>query len=172
VDLKKGPDAIVSGYQCVKGKAILIEYNDLVSNAEATMQKVCDHIGIDYIPDMTKEYKRIQFSGAMGDQTGEKKYNNISKESIDSWKSFISNKFRKKFIKNYVRTLNDDVLKIVKLDRTTLNHEIDRIPAGFSGCFKDMFGALFFLLILCLRWLAIPGVISKLCSKLVVIPYR
>ena len=140
VDIVRGPIELAQGVRLLGDRAHVIHYSELVSNPEETLGKVCESVGIRFLPEMLTAYREVEFKGRMGDSTGVKTYKTISTDSMAKWKAFVNNPFRKRFALRYVDYLGDDVLRAFGIQRDELEQTIRRIPTSLKGTVSDLLG--------------------------------
>jgi len=131
IDLIKGPKLLASGYRLVKNHGLAVSYSSLVSDPKTSLIKICSHIEIDFLPEMLTEYKKIQFSGRMGDSFGIKTYTKVSPSSVEKWREFTTNHYRKIYVKRYLQFLGTDLLLSFGINKNTLMDEIDQIQVSW-----------------------------------------
>ena len=137
IDLYKGSDLLLKGYQKFRDRSIIINYRDLVKNTDTTLHKVSRYLEIEFDRFDINKYKNQDLKGDMGDKKGIKKYSYISKKSLNKWKQTFSTFARKKIAKNYIESLNDKYFSLINLNKKELIKEINSIKIKKVGI-KDL----------------------------------
>lgn len=140
VDLWRGPELVSRAYNQTKAKKLRIDYEELVSDPQRVIGDIERFLAIKFPDTALQDYQKIELRGRMGDPTKGRKYNGVKDASVGSWKNFVTNSYRKKFLKGYVSDLPAVVFEAFQIDRTALLAEIDGIRCGHKGALKDMLG--------------------------------
>jgi hypothetical protein len=140
VDIVRGPGDMVRGARSLGDRAMAIQYTRLVTEPEAVVREVCAYLDIPFSDEMLTRYHEVEFSGRMGDQVGVKAYGSVSTQSLSKWKSFVGNRYRKRYVQKYLRRLGPDVLSGFGLDMDAMLAEVEAIPAGIRGSLRDALG--------------------------------
>jgi hypothetical protein len=140
VDIVRGPSAMAEGYRLLGDRALGIQYSHLVAEPEAVVNEVCTHLEIAFSEDMLTRYRDVKFAGRMGDPIGVKRYESVSTASLEKWRSFVSNRYRKAYIMRYLREMGPDVLATFGIDMNEMLAETIAIPAGLDGSLADALG--------------------------------
>ena len=140
VDLMRGPHLMAAGARLLGERALCLDYARLVEAPNAVMPELCDYLGIPFSVNMLSDYREVEMAGRMGDPTGVKSYDNVSRDSLAKWKQGISNVYRKWYAKRYVRYLGNETLQAFGLSVAQLLSEIDNIPTTMHGALRDAVG--------------------------------
>jgi len=140
VDLWNGPNLLAQAFLATEGRNIRIHYEDLVSDPMNVLQRLIDFLDV-RIPDNALEaYRRVELPGRFGDPTKGEKYDGIAPDSVDSWRHFVKNPYRKRFLRRYIRDLGDSVFTVFEISREDVLRQIDQTPNGFTGLGRDIVG--------------------------------
>lgn len=96
-DLVFGSKLLSEGYRKHKDKSIAVNYEKFVSNFEAELKNITDYLDLDLNHSILNNFHIQDTKGSLGDPTGVKKYNSISKKSMNTWKDVFNSAIRKKF---------------------------------------------------------------------------
>lgn len=140
VDIFQGPGDMARGLGQLGARALSVHYDDLVTEPETALRRICSHIGIDYGDGMTGSYRDVRFAGRMGDPTGINQYASISTDSLDGGTKFISNRYRKRFAIRYLQSMGPQVHQAFGIDLDSALEEIRRIRAPLRGSLRDAYG--------------------------------
>lgn len=174
VDLVRGPRLMVEGMRLLGARALCVNYTRLVSNPDAVVDSICQFLCVPFERRMITDYRKIVFSGSMGDHVGVTRYEGVSQKSIDNWKLSLGNTYRKWYAKRYVRFLGPDVLAAFELDRDELLREISSARVPFKGALSDALGYGMFTAVRLLSILVVhmrPAEILKILKERPLLPY-
>jgi len=113
VDLYSGITSLVEAFEKNRDRTIAVRYEDLVSSPDQELVRIMSYLELDNDMDLQDSFldkNRVDAPGR-GDPTGQSKYNRISQDSMDSWKSVMSNPFRKAWCKSYLEWIGPQRLK-------------------------------------------------------------
>ena len=126
-DLYYGPQALSDGYELLKNKSFAIKYEDFVQNPYKYTKEICDYLEIDFDENMLINFASQNTKGRMGDPTGVKEYKSVDTKSLEKWKNTFNTNFRKKYIKKYIKLLDEKILEIQGYNKQKILNEIDNI---------------------------------------------
>ena len=113
VDIYKGMENLVDAYGKYKNCSLSIRYEDLVSNPELSIRRVCSYLDIAFDKQMISSFSQTTLSGGLGDPTGVKKYSQVSEDSLGKWVLHYSNPLRRIWAKKYLRWIGRDRLSAI-----------------------------------------------------------
>lgn len=140
VDLYSGIESLVKASETYKERTISVRYEDLVSSPDLEMTRIMTYLGLDHDMDMQGAFadkNRVDAPGR-GDPVGQSKYNSVSKSSKDSWKSVMSNPFRKAWSKSYLKWIGQKRLDLMGYDIQELHHSIDSQNTTIDNLLSDI----------------------------------
>ena len=173
IDLIMGPELMAAGMESYKSAAHIIHYEKMISDTETVLRQLCEFLEIEFLKEMLTDYKKIEYSGKMGDAVGINKYDKISTESIETWKPSVNSPFRKWYLKRYINKLGAFTLKSFDIDRDTILNELDNISVQLWRGWGEVIGYLSLNLVLRMNKALIGPHNSKsgLFSKKPPVPY-
>jgi hypothetical protein len=115
-----------------------VRYEELVTSEEETLASICDHFGIQ---EDRLDWSIPAIEGSVGDPN-QGTYGHISKESINKWKSVISNPYRKVMAKKYLKWLGKDRLSVMGYDYDILVEDLKRVSITKKHVFSDILESL------------------------------
>lgn len=142
IDLAEGPRRMTDGLALVGHRGIAVHYESLVSDPAKSLAEICGHLGISYDDAMVSSYREVRLQGHKGDPTGVRQYAGVATESLGRWRGFVNNHVRRRYVRGWIGSLEDDVLRAFGVDRTALLAEIDACPVSFRGDVRDLRGIL------------------------------
>lgn len=127
IDLYKGPFLLADGYKRLEDNSLSLQYEQLLANPTATLECVCDYLGIEYLDSMSERFIEVPQVG-FGDQYGTKKYNKLETGTVENWKTFISTSFRKKYAMKYLQYLGKETTSTFGYDSDSLENDLKNHP--------------------------------------------
>lgn len=115
--LFSGPKNIADGYKDIKVSKYLVSYEDLVTDPQKQLSRLCAFLEIDYQENMLSDWRGITLDGL-----GDKKidfYKSI-KNDADSWKSVVDTQYRKKRLIRYLQQFPAEYLELGSYNREKL----------------------------------------------------
>lgn len=139
IDITKGFDLLSKGYNEIKHLSYSLNYEDFLENPQKKLYEIASYLEIDYEEHMLTKFNEQKLHGRMGDPTGIKKYNKISKDSLNNWKKTFGTFFRKKLLFNYINSLDENSLNIQGYKKEELLNQIKDLKVSFKYSLKDLF---------------------------------
>lgn len=158
IDLFKGLNSLLTTYLSRNLPVYAIKYENLILNARGELRQLCDYIGIAYNEDMLVSFSNVQLKGSMGDKTGTRKYNTLTKKSLDAWPESFNNPYRRYWARKYLDWIGVDHLALMGYDYC----EFKRLLYKKNTCnFNVMLSDFAFSLLLYCKMKISPLSISK-----------
>lgn len=136
-DLNFGPKALSEGYEMHKNKSLAIQYEEFVTSPDKFINEICEYLNIDYDENMLLNIDSQVMKGRMGDPTGVKEYKTIDKKPIGKWKNNFDSSFRKKYLKNYINSIEEEVLKVQGYDKQEILSNIEKLETSNKNLLQD-----------------------------------
>lgn len=140
VDVVEGPRRMAADIGALGERALAVHYERLVTEPEAVLRGICDHLDIPFDAAMVSAYRKVEFAGSMGDPTGVGTYAGVSTDSLGGARSFVHNRMRRAYARRYLNALGDDVLAAFGMDRAALLAEVANTPVSWRGTARDAVG--------------------------------
>lgn len=129
-DVFCGVERLIRAVQAQPGRAFALRYEDVVREPEKRLRSVFSYLDLDWDPDVLHGFEDIHLGGRMGDQTGTRRYREISVASLDHWKSTLANPLRKAWCRRYLRWLGQERLAFMGYELDALLAELDALTAS------------------------------------------
>lgn len=110
----------------------VVHYEQLVSDPESVLPTICHHIGIEYSTDMLSQYRQVELKGRMGDPVGVRRYESVSIDSLQKWRSFFASDFRRKHAQMMLRLLDASDLETLGYPVSSLFAELNECPSSLG----------------------------------------
>jgi len=141
LDLYRGPRYIYDGWQKFASNSFSLYYKDLVNQPEEVLRDLCGYLGLAFEAEMISDFSQVRYAGYLGDEVGKRRYQSISTESLERWKTVLHTPFRRWYAKRYISILGQDVVESFGESQTNLFHQIDKLPLRINLLLtlKDIF---------------------------------
>jgi hypothetical protein len=124
-DLFRGSERLLAAQAEHKDRRThVVRYEDLITNAEATIDRVLAFLGLEPQGQATISSERAM-TGRMGDHTGIEMYDDISTEPNMKWPATMANPLRKAWCRNYLTRLGAERCSMMGYDQAALRHAVD-----------------------------------------------
>lgn len=171
VDLYTGLIQLIKSYKQNKQKAYSCRYEDLVQSKQHWIE-LFNYLSLDFNESYIVNISKVKVEGYMGDKTGIKKYQSVTKEGLEDWKAVINNPLRKFWCKRYLNWLGKNNLAQMGYELDSLLYELKGVSNDYRYIFSDillmMYGLLMNNLGLICGWRSL----KKLFNKQVVVSQR
>jgi len=137
-DLYDGYAGLELARQRFGKQLLLIRYEDLLVNPDESMAKVFAHLDLEADSDVWEKFVDVHLSGRMKDPTGIGRYQSLSSEPLDKWKSIFYNRYRIAWAHRYLNWLGKERLATFGYDIEEIKAELDVLPKSWKGVFGDV----------------------------------
>jgi hypothetical protein len=142
IDLFTGPQKLAEGYNLLKNKSYALKYESLVNNPDKELKELFEYLGLDYDPEIIRDFTNTNLLGKMGDPIGQKVYNSISNSSLEKWKTTLNTNKRISFSKRYLDNIGKYVLETHGYDYDDLLKQLNSLKPTKTGYLSDNFDLL------------------------------
>lgn len=122
-----GFEELSKGYQLLKNKSYCLKYEDFIQNPEFHLKEISAYLNLEYDNRMIENFNSQKLNGRLGDPTGIKDYNSINKTSTEKWRLVFNTRFRKQFLKNYIKKHSEESLIIQGYDKNEICTDIESL---------------------------------------------
>jgi len=110
-DLLHAPCFLLSGKEVLGDKAIVVHYEDLVENPENEMRRICEKLGIEFMPEMV-EYGRHDIPHwHFGDQKEVYQHTQPVSQNVDKWVRAIKEPQTWRLTYDYLQLLGQETIE-------------------------------------------------------------
>ena len=124
-DLLLAPRLIVDACKRYSDRSYVLKYEDIVSNPENVLSKICDYLGVDYSNDML-DYGKLRPDWKFGDHVGIHKSSRPSSDSLRSWEKGFESEQLNLLLYSYLEDLGEDLIEIMGYDYKDIISKIQR----------------------------------------------
>ena len=122
-DIQLGAELLAAGYQKYKSRSHRVQYSDIITNPQATVQRLCEYVEIEYSSAMVHDFNQQNFSGSMGDPNIAQTQA-ITTGSLTSWQKTLDTSIRRKFAWKCIQRWSDETVAEFGYTRTQLRHQL------------------------------------------------
>jgi hypothetical protein len=138
VDLFDGIDNLVSAFDKYADLCFTVRYEDMVSNPDLELQQIFNYIGLSFSKDLLSNFNQVKLQGWHGDKAGITKYQTISTEPLDKWKSNLNNPIRKSWCRRYLEWIGEDRLATMGYSKHELICDLNSAPVSLAKITSDI----------------------------------
>jgi hypothetical protein len=138
LDLFDGLGRLVEGYERHADASCAVRYEDLVGEPEGTWRRIFDYLQLPFDPDALRSFASVELEARMGDRTGSREYGTLNAEPVTKWRSNVTNPFRKRWCRSYLRWIGESRLSVMGYDLSQLLRELDAVPGGWRLLGSDL----------------------------------
>jgi hypothetical protein len=138
IDLFDGVGNLVRAFDAHRDRALAVRFEDLVGAPDTSWPTVLDHLGLRFDPALLTSFRDVRLDARMGDPTGATRYDELSTEPLDKWRSTLGGAVRARWARNYLRWIGGERLSVMGYDLGELLREIDGLPSSASGIGSDL----------------------------------
>jgi len=165
IDLFDGQESLLKAFDSNDPKYLSIKYEGLVENPENSMREIEHYLVLDSGSLKNDTFSSVKLKGRMGDPTGIKKYQKISKQSLDGWKRTLASPVRKFWCKRYLKWVGKDRLLVMGYNLDVLLSDLEKIPNKWSDVPLDIFYSFYGLLDKLFEFKILKGKLRNLLSR-------
>jgi hypothetical protein len=142
-DLYEGLPALVAACEAAGPRACSVRYEDIVDESSGALARVFEYLGLEYDMERTRQFAGVQTSGTMWDPVGTRRYQQLSLEPRERWRSTLASPVRKWWCRRYLRWMGQERLAFAGYDLDRLLGDLEAIPARYATVVPDVFRMLF-----------------------------
>ncbi len=127
-DLFDGVANLVAAYEANADRAHAVRYEDLVGEDPAAWRELFEYLELSFDPSMLKEFRSVDLRARMGDPTGTVRYDTITAESIERWRTTLRTPVRKRWCRSYLGWIGEARLSAMGYEAAELIEALDAVP--------------------------------------------
>jgi hypothetical protein len=162
VDLFDGIENLVRTYERHEDRVHAVRYEALITRPEETWGEVFRYLDLPFDRSALDRFGNVELVGRWGDQSGTKKYTEVSADPLESWKRTLNNPVRKAWCRRYLRWIGRDRLAVMGYDLDGLIADLDSVPTSYRRVGSDLGRGCWGLV----RDLSEPKILTQKLSKL------
>jgi hypothetical protein len=133
-----GLPRLIDAYRHDHDRAHATRFEDLTNGEVEPWRELIASLDLEFDPGALDRFIEVDLGGRMGDPTGVKRYNALSSEPSQKWKTVLANPLRMEWCRRYLRFLGDERLAVMGYDSDVLRGELDMLPVGVEGLLGDV----------------------------------
>lgn len=141
IDLYSGIESLTKACSDNKGRVLSVSYEALVTEPDSEILKVTTYLGLEEKSNLSSNLEHAEIM--WGDRTGQFKYNSVSTNSIDSWKTVMSSPYRKSWGDKYLNWIGKERLAVMGYDLEVLQAELSMCPTRYQYLLSDIIRSIY-----------------------------
>jgi hypothetical protein len=137
-DLYDGVANLVSSYEANAARAHAVRYEDLVQDRPVAWQELFDYLELAFDPSALKRFRAVDLRARMGDPTGTSRYEKITAESLERWKTTLRTPVRKRWCHSYLERIGEARLSTMGYELQELIGALDAVPISARRLPSDL----------------------------------
>lgn len=130
LDLMDGPRQLLAGIELLGERAVVVRYEDLVTQPEREVEAACRHLGLTYDAGLVEYGGEGRLEGGMGDPTGVDRHTRPSTAGLDRWLEMGQARQTRHFAEGYLQALGPDLLAGLGYDHQELEARLQAVPCA------------------------------------------
>lgn len=123
-DLLEGPGYVIDGIAALGDDAIVVRYEDLVSEPERVVMDLCRRLAIEFSPPMLEYGQHAPPPGRFGDQIGVTQHTQATPLYRDKWIQSLAQEPQRSFALDYLDAIGDEPLHAFGYDPQRLRQRL------------------------------------------------
>lgn len=144
-DLFAGLARLVAAYEAQADRAYAVRFESLITSPSETWPGIFEYLGLEFDPSSLRLSPSPDEGGRMGDKVGSRRYEGLSPEPLEKWRSSLANPLRIRWCRNYLLWIGERRLAVMgyDLDELLLSlNEVHRRPFIVSDAIRMTYGEL------------------------------
>jgi hypothetical protein len=134
-DLVQGLDRLLNACESLGDGACAIRFEDLVSDPEPELRKVCSYLDLPFDAHMADGFSEVR--PRRGDLWGIERYGSLSEEPLDKWRRTLAGPVRKAWSRRYLSWLGPRRLALMGYDPQQLSRELEDLSTQWRRFGSD-----------------------------------
>lgn len=122
IDMVKGPGLLLDGIHALEDKAIVVRYENLVTDPEIHVRRLSEQLGLAFTPHMLDYSSSKQPQGRFGDQVNIRNHSTPVSDSLEKWRTSLAPNELARFAQGYLNNLGEQTI-------TKLGYDFEEIGA-------------------------------------------
>lgn len=123
-ELLVGPGAMLDAIEALGDEAVVVSYEDFVTNPENELERICSRIDLEFDPAMLDYSKNPEIKGVMKDRTGVQQHDRPAGERQHGWRRMLGDPQQLEFARGYLAALGPDLVRRLGYDFDDLNDTV------------------------------------------------
>ena len=133
-----GVASLVEAREAHRDTTIAVNYETLVGEPDRAWPAVFEYLELPFEPSLLTTFAEVRVPGRMGDPTGKHRYQEISTEPLDKWKTNLGTAYRKRWCRNYLDWIGPERLTAMGYDPAELRAGLDGLPSSPRHALSDV----------------------------------
>ena len=120
------------------GRSIAVNYEGLVADPDRAWPPIFEYLGLPFDRSVLTSFSSVKLEGRMGDPTGVRRYEDLSRDPLDKWRTTLDTPVRKRWCREYLVHIGEERLAACGYDLHELLERLDRVPMHLSQVPSDL----------------------------------
>lgn len=138
LDLYQGLANLVDVYRDDSGKSCSIRYEDLIAEPETQIRKLLAYLDLPYDPAMVGSFNDVGLEGRMGDPTGVRSYDSVTRAPLEKWLGIMNNPLRRSWARRYLAWIGEARLATMGYSMSEIMRALDGAPRSLRFLGSDL----------------------------------
>jgi hypothetical protein len=134
----RGVASLVEAREAHRDTTIAVNYETLVGDPDRAWPEVFAYLELPFDPSLLTSFSEVRVPGRMGDPTGKHRYQEISTEPLDKWRTNLGTAYRKRWCRNYLDWIGPERLTEMGYDPAELRAGLDALPSSPQHGLSDL----------------------------------
>ena len=141
-DLFEGLDQLISARETHRESSIEVRYEDLVAHPDREIARLLRYLELPDDRTLASRFIDLEMRNPRyWDHTGTTRYRNVSLESLETWKSTMTNPLRRAWCRRYLRWIGRERLALMGYSLDDLVAEVEALPHSLRRLGPDVLSA-------------------------------
>lgn len=137
-DLFGGLARLIAAYEAHADHAYAVRFEALIADHPEAWRGLFEYLGLAFDPSTLSLPASTDQHGRMGDKSGTHRYEGLSQEPLEKWKSSLAGPLRIRWCKEYLRWIGERRLEVMGYDASELLRSLDSLPRGRAFVVSDV----------------------------------
>lgn len=119
-------------------RSLAVRFEDLVSGSEDPWARLFASLDLAFDPAVLTGFREVRLEGTMGDPTGVHRYDRVSTEPADKWRSTLGSPWRRRWCRRYLDRIGDARLGEMGYDAVDLRTSLEGLETRIGPLASDL----------------------------------
>ncbi len=134
----QGMTNILQALEGIQDRALVVRYEDLVVEVDATLEAIFDYCGLPHCPEASSNFNKVKLTGRLQDNVGIKAYQHVTDRTLEKWKACFRNPIRRLWLHQYIDWLGEENLERMGYQAAELHESLRAVDGTFDRLFSDV----------------------------------
>lgn len=116
----------------------VVRFEDVIKDPRRTLGRILDSLGLEWEDGVLTSFADVSVKGPVGDPTGIRDYQGLSREPLDKWREQLDSPVRQIWMKRYLRWLGHERLELMGYSLDDLLGQLNEAPTSNTRLVTDL----------------------------------